>query len=55
MPFPTSPTDLQTATVNGISYQYSTATNSWTRLSVSSTQSVPVGATLYMYNNYGNF
>jgi len=31
MAFPTSPTNGQIATVNGISYTYSSTTNSWTR------------------------
>ena len=31
MAFPTTPTDNQTATVNGISYIYSSAKNAWTR------------------------
>jgi hypothetical protein len=31
MAFPTSPTNGQTATVGGITYTYSSATNSWTR------------------------
>jgi hypothetical protein len=31
MAFPTSPTNGQTATINGIQYTYSSATNSWTR------------------------
>lgn len=31
MAFPTTPTNGQTATVNGITYTYSSATNSWTR------------------------
>jgi len=30
MAFPTSPTNGQTATINGIQYTYSSATNSWT-------------------------
>jgi hypothetical protein len=29
MTFPASPTDTQTATVNGITYQYNAARNSW--------------------------
>lgn len=32
MPFPSSPTNGQTATVNGITYTYSSTSNSWTRL-----------------------
>lgn len=32
MAFPTTPTNGQQATVNGITYTYSSATNSWTRL-----------------------
>lgn len=31
MSFPSSPTDNQISTVNGIKYQYSTSTNSWTK------------------------
>ena len=31
MAFPTSPTDAQVATVNGITYVYATSTNTWTR------------------------
>lgn len=31
MAFPTSPTNGQTAVIDGISYVYSTTTNSWTR------------------------
>lgn len=34
MPFPTSPTNGQTVTVNGITYQYSTSTSAWKRLGV---------------------
>ena len=33
MPFPTSPTNGQITTVNGIRYSYSAATSSWTRIS----------------------
>ena len=33
MPFPTSPTNGQITTVNGIRYSYSAATRSWTRIS----------------------
>lgn len=33
MPFPTSPVDGQTATVNGIRYSYSSAYAAWIRLS----------------------
>jgi len=33
MAFPTSPTNGQISTVNGIRYSYNTATNSWTRIS----------------------
>jgi hypothetical protein len=36
MAFPTSPTNGQQATVNGITYTYSTTTNSWARLQVNS-------------------
>lgn len=32
MAFPSSPTDGQTITKNGISYSYSSTTNSWTRI-----------------------
>jgi hypothetical protein len=32
MAFPTTPTNGQQATVNGITYQYTSATNSWTRV-----------------------
>ena len=32
MAFPTSPTNGQVTVVNQVSYQYSTATNSWTRI-----------------------
>lgn len=35
MPFPSSPTNGQTAVVNSITYSYSTSSNSWTRVSVS--------------------
>ena len=41
MSFPTSPTDGQTATVNNIVYNYSSATNTWTR---SATGFVNLGA-----------
>lgn len=34
MPFPTSPTNGQTVTVNGINYQYSTVTTAWKRVGV---------------------
>jgi len=33
MSFPTTPTNNQIATVNGIRYQYNTANNSWVKLS----------------------
>ena len=32
MAFPTTPTNGQVTVVNQVSYQYSTATNSWTRI-----------------------
>jgi len=32
MAFPTSPTNGQQSVVNGITYQYASATNSWTRI-----------------------
>ena len=32
MAFPASPLDQQQSTVNGVTYQYSTATTSWTRV-----------------------
>jgi hypothetical protein len=32
MAFPASPIDLQQSVVNGVTYQYSTATTSWTRV-----------------------
>lgn len=34
MAFPSSPTNAQTATVNGITYQYNSTTNAWKRTTV---------------------
>lgn len=49
MPFPTSPTNGQITTVNGIRYSYSAATRSWTRISsgkFTSSTSAPTNASL---------
>jgi len=40
MSFPTSPTNGQTATLNGITYTYSSANTSWTRVSQSVTSTI---------------
>lgn len=37
MPFPTSPTNGQTTTINNIVYQYSSATTSWKRITTTAT------------------
>lgn len=51
MAFPTSPTDGQTASVNGILYQYSTTKTAWTVVPNTAFQLTATGVTAGSYTS----
>jgi hypothetical protein len=54
MAFPTSPTDGQQATVNNIIYSYSSASNSWTRVTATSVDTAATANSVALRDTSGS-
>lgn len=54
MTFPTSPTNNSTTNINGITYTYSSVTNSWTRVTTTSVHTGAIPSTVALRDTTGS-